>query len=650
MPFMSTGAINLGTGPNPQWGLGGGYRGGNTPSAPSTPSVSQPAPEPSWETGIDPTPRIDRGPGSVGGSHNTAGNAANDSVGINLGRGPNPGWGRGPNPSWGRGWRWGQRARPAAPPGPPPRGGWGQQSTRPLRPGPFLPATPGVRAPMGAAPASGTPGMPPNFREPALTSRGMSWDSRVPTRIQNNSFAEGGAVPHFAGGGTFTTWSNPPGTPGYVPPPFGASIGYAGPPGAMGSGAASTANRSSSTSTNTTRGGSRSGSYIPDYIEEPFLNELAQYSAMQADALFGRYADAFQPLEDELIADARSYASPERIRSDMGRAGATVAQQMEGGREAALQRMTDYGINVNSGRYAGLNRAEAVQSAAAQAGAMNQARMQDEQIARGLRSDAINLGTRNLQDAMGLTNIGMSLRYPPLGNNSESWNASDSSSFSVGAPPGSPGGGGGGSRGGGGNNSGGGSRPDPARPRDPTRPDSPYDPGPTGGPQVNSYNWGNNGGDGGIGDQVNDYNNWYDSPYGPGSADFGYLDDPGWDYTGAPYADFGGNEGGWGDYFGGDMGESFAGGGAIDMDPRGEDPRATTGGFVSRDLSPSGGRATDDIPARLNADEFVIPRDVTMWKGQEFFQKLIAQSRQNRQGAPAKPTMKPAAPAINMGA
>lgn len=88
-------------------------------------------------------------------------------------------------------------------------------------------------------------------------------------------------------------------------------------------------------------------------------------------------------------------------------------------------------------------------------------------------------------------------------------------------------------------------------------------------------------------------------------------------------------------------GMSFAGGGAIP-----DDPNATTGGFVSPQLSPSQGQQTDDIPARLNANEFVIPRDVALWKGQEFFQKLIDQSRKARGGAPAqgKPSQAPMAP------
>ena len=54
---------------------------------------------------------------------------------------------------------------------------------------------------------------------------------------------------------------------------------------------------------------------------------------------------------------------------------------------------------------------------------------------------------------------------------------------------------------------------------------------------------------------------------------------------------------------------------------------ATSGGFVSRDLSPSDGAQVDDVDARLNAGEFVIPRDVALFKGQEFFYKLMAQAR-----------------------
>jgi len=77
--------------------------------------------------------------------------------------------------------------------------------------------------------------------------------------------------------------------------------------------------------------------------------------------------------------------------------------------------------------------------------------------------------------------------------------------------------------------------------------------------------------------------------------------------------------------------QRMAGGGNVR--PRGPNPEhATSGGFVSRELSPSGGSKVDDVQARLNAEEFVIPKDVAMWKGKEFFYKMIAQARKNRSG------------------
>ena len=76
------------------------------------------------------------------------------------------------------------------------------------------------------------------------------------------------------------------------------------------------------------------------------------------------------------------------------------------------------------------------------------------------------------------------------------------------------------------------------------------------------------------------------------------------------------------------------------------------GGAIPPSASPSGGRQVDDIPAqgpggrplRMNANEFVIPQDVALWKGQEFFQNLIDQSRKKRVTAPAQPSAPGAQP------
>jgi hypothetical protein len=80
-----------------------------------------------------------------------------------------------------------------------------------------------------------------------------------------------------------------------------------------------------------------------------------------------------------------------------------------------------------------------------------------------------------------------------------------------------------------------------------------------------------------------------------------------------------------GDSSGGGGDSSYAGGGPVQPGPA-----QTTGGPVSPQMSPSGGARTDDVRANLNANEFVVPKDVAQWKGQEFFHNLIAQSRDKR--------------------
>lgn len=76
---------------------------------------------------------------------------------------------------------------------------------------------------------------------------------------------------------------------------------------------------------------------------------------------------------------------------------------------------------------------------------------------------------------------------------------------------------------------------------------------------------------------------------------------------------------GLGALIGGALGAYFEDGGDVD---------ATTGGPVPAEVSPSRGLETDDVPAQLNVGEFVVPKDVKEWKGEEFFHKLIKQARE----------------------
>lgn len=104
---------------------------------------------------------------------------------------------------------------------------------------------------------------------------------------------------------------------------------------------------------------------------------------------------------------------------------------------------------------------------------------------------------------------------------------------------------------------------------------------------------------------------------------------------------------GWGSalgLIGGLAGKAFAleEGGAI------PDP----GGAIPPEASPSRGAVTDDVPAtvegalpaRLNAGEFVFPKDVMAWRGEQWAQKQIMAARKEMSGEngerPAQPDIK----------
>lgn len=76
---------------------------------------------------------------------------------------------------------------------------------------------------------------------------------------------------------------------------------------------------------------------------------------------------------------------------------------------------------------------------------------------------------------------------------------------------------------------------------------------------------------------------------------------------------------------------------AIRIDRAGVPDEMHAGIRVTREMSPSGGAETDDVPARLNAGEFILPADTVRWVGEKHLQQLIAKSGEERQKAGAKP-------------
>jgi hypothetical protein len=132
-------------------------------------------------------------------------------------------------------------------------------------------------------------------------------------------------------------------------------------------------------------------SALTEQVVADFLRTSDQnYQNALADR--ARYEQIYQPLEDQLAADALSYSSPERKDLEMGRAQAAVAQQFDGAREAAQRELESFGINPAATRYAALDIGMRTQEAAAKAAAGNNAAQMVDATGRALRSEAINVG------------------------------------------------------------------------------------------------------------------------------------------------------------------------------------------------------------------------------------------------------------------
>lgn len=105
-----------------------------------------------------------------------------------------------------------------------------------------------------------------------------------------------------------------------------------------------------------------------------------------------RYAQIFQPLEDNLAKEAQTYASPEKQMLERGKAIADVSASFDSQRRNALQRLESYGVDPSQTRNAALDIGVRTAQAAASAAAAQQAGQNVENTGRALRSEAINVG------------------------------------------------------------------------------------------------------------------------------------------------------------------------------------------------------------------------------------------------------------------
>ncbi len=312
-----------------------------------------------------------------------------------------------------------------------------------------------------------------------------------------------------------------------------------------------------------------------------FLN-ASQNDMTMANQAANQYYQTTVPEIQQQASEAAQYGSAARTGINMGMAESQSQQGTNAALAAAKQNLQSYGINPSSGEYAELQNASKTAAGAAAAGAGTQAGLATEATGRQLLGQAIATGQQLPGQAINASQAGVAAQQgaenATLANANTGVALTDTGPASLisAAPNLSP------------NSQSSGQNVSQSQSTSQNIPQPPVVPSGTmqqaGANQLQQL--GNySGGSEGV------------SVSGPQSGQ---------------YARGGTIPGGF----------TFAAGGD-----------ATQGGYVPQSASPSGGVNVDDVPANLNAEEFVVPRDVARWKGEEFFHKMIDQSRKARMTA-----------------
>lgn len=341
--------------------------------------------------------------------------------------------------------------------------------------------------------------------------------------------------------------------------------------------------------------------------------QQAQQFAQEQEGVYNQY---FLPMEKQYAGQAANWASPANIALYQGQAQNNVAEQMTNELNTAKEQLQAYGVNPDAPRYAGLYVGQNALSGAAQAGAGTTAAQNLRLQQMGLEQNALNVGSGIGNSSAQLTNAGTSAGQAGASAGSGSA-ATGQSNLSTGSQA-------------------------------MTAPTAWYNSGAANmGVYTNAVGQYNN-----SQAQFAQANAQESSGFGAlaggvlgdviGSKGIMGMFDKGGGVT--RYDDGGGvqrYEDGGGVY-------GYDDGGDIGPDPS-QDPMydapptqqaippgpvppmddTTPGGGVPATASPSRGAITDDVPAQLTAHEFVIPKDVAVWKGHEFFTKAIDQARKS---------------------
>lgn len=137
----------------------------------------------------------------------------------------------------------------------------------------------------------------------------------------------------------------------------------------------------------------------PTEAEKQQLDSLKRSNEI-AGAMWDRYKQVYQPLQDKVIQDATNVDSEANQEAAAGRANADVTGQFEQKRQANLERLRSLGVNPNSGAFIEANSRLAGQEAGANVGAQTGARQNLMNVGRQYRASVAGTGAAMPQQSM----------------------------------------------------------------------------------------------------------------------------------------------------------------------------------------------------------------------------------------------------------
>lgn len=343
-----------------------------------------------------------------------------------------------------------------------------------------------------------------------------------------------------------------------------------------------------------------------------------------ANSEVNRYKTDYIPAEKKQLDDAMGWASPDRMARQRGMAMGDQRQAGDLSKQRALDTLESYGVDPGSGRFGGLDANLEAKTGAAMAAAGTMSDIQTELQGQQLLANAIQTGKAVPQMAAGAAGVGMA-----AGNQA------------VNAPLAATG----------------------------VRAQTQGTPTQWAGIEQQSYKTASDQMAQAAQIQAESERLAQSSSSGVGAmigGGLGLLGSIGGSFFGPVGTMIGGALGkmaggaaggaaGGGDPWAGlSPSWGFAEGGFVPGDGDGDE-----GGFVDPSMSPSGGEVTDDInanidgdpnqPAKINAGEFIWPKDVVAWRGEAWMQKEIEKARKEMaqaQNRPAQPEVREVPSAI----